>query len=1253
MGKSSLRVQVMQRLQADGVLCGVLEVSAIVEHGMTSNEWYRGLISQLKRSLGLPIKPHLWWREREDLAPIQRFQEFLEDVLLGTTSQPIVIFIDEIDSLFAFDFSDDFFALIRTCCQHRVDNSAFQRLTFVLLGVATPTDLIQNKQRTPFNIGRAIDLQGFQLDEVAPLAPGIATKADNPQAVLTAILTWTGGQPFLTQKVCQLIAESPFTIAAGSETDLVGQLVQNRIIHDWEDQDHPEHLATIRNRLLADEQQAGRLLGLYQQILQQGAIAADDSPEQMTLRLSGLVVKRHSQLQVYNPIYQAVFTESWVEQKLAALRPYTEAITAWLASDCRDESRLLQGQALKDAQEWAVDKSLGDRDYRFLSASREVEGRIVRQKNQILEAANRKAKRRIFMGSVVLGIALLGFGISLPAMLIANKEKAGLEDDIEQLNQQQEELKNTNNDLLSENKKVGEENQNLWQQNTQINQDNQELGRERQQIKAELGEAIATLTSKEGALAQVETDLAQTQSDRDAAISDRDAAISERTAAQASRDTAIRERTAAQLETEQARTVTELQREGNRALQLFELAQIEGLLLSMRAASGLDALISPNNSFTTSLERLTTFSPISALISNLASFQLFNELEGHQGEVLCVRLSPDGKTIATGSADETVKLWDAETLQLMNTLNNNQGSVLSIDFSPDSQTLAINSTRELRLWNIQTGAVNTLDKSLHSGAGHKYSYGIVRFSPDGQTLAAVSDGGEQNLWNVQSYSKTPISEVKSLSFSPTDSHLIALGGNDGTLRLRNIETQIEVVLDGHRGIKHQGSITSVGFSPDGKILISGGSDGILRLWDMQTHEVITTLRANQVGISSIEFSRDGKILATASNGVIKSWDFQSLLKPPYHEYLTIRENDISGRSISFSSNSQILVSSSLSNNVRLWWSISPRNEMFTLRQDPENLTDKGCHPSELSSERVALVICQDGIAKLWDAKEYTEICPLPGHHHGIQNVKFSPDGQKLALSYSHHVSLWDVNTCSKIGNDIRVQSIYGMSFSPDNQILALGGFQEGDIRGIITLWDVQNQTKISPDMMTNPNEEVLEVSFSSGGQLLASSGRDGVLRLWDVQNHTLRHTIPGNQGQVESLRFSPDDRILASGSANQLKLWDVQTQREIANLRGHQDSIAEISFSPNGQIIASGGDGMIKLWDIEARMEIASLSRFRGGSIIFSEDDQTIAWTSDDGIRMWPTQLSNLLELGCKTLEDYFSTHPEALERLPVCRTPP
>lgn len=372
MGKSSLRVRTVQRLQADGITCATIDLTAIGTTDITPEQWYAGVIYSLVSSLNLYEKFDLenWWSKRSLLPYVQRFSQFIEEILLQTISQNLVIFVDEIDSILSLNFKiDDFFAVLRNCYNKRAEHLDYRRLTFTLIGTATPSDLLQNQGRNPFNIGRSIELSGFEFHEAQPLALGLAQKVRNPQRVLQAVLDWTGGQPFLTQKVCKLIWAAQSEISQGHEAEWVEKLVRSHIIKHWEVFDEPEHLRTIRDRILRNEQKAGCLLGLCQQIWQQGEIPADGSPEQMELQLTGLVVRHQGKLKFFNHIYQEVFNQNWVEQQLSNLRPYSEAFRAWVASNYQDNSRLLRGQALQEALAWANGKSLSQKDFHFLMES--------------------------------------------------------------------------------------------------------------------------------------------------------------------------------------------------------------------------------------------------------------------------------------------------------------------------------------------------------------------------------------------------------------------------------------------------------------------------------------------------------------------------------------------------------------------------------------------------------------------------------------------------------------------------------------------------------------------------------------------------------------------------------------------------------------------------------------------------------------------------------------------------------------------
>ncbi|AUB42252.1 Serine/threonine protein kinase [Nostoc flagelliforme CCNUN1] len=316
MGKSSLMVRMIHHLRHEGFSCGAIDLTRIGSENVTPDQWYKGLTVELWRSFGLLRKVNLktWWQEQGDISPVQRLSQFIEEVLLievaqenDTIPKKLIIFIDEIDSFLSLKFPvNDFFALIRSCYNQRSINPEYRRLTFALFGVATPGDLITDHQRTPFNIGQTIQLEGFKEHEAQPLLQGLTEKVSNPQTVLKEVLAWTNGQPFLTQKLCKFIRNSSSHIPINRETEWIENLVRTQVIENWESQDEPEHFRTIRDRLLKSKQSV-RLLELYRQILHQGEIIAVDSSEERELLLSGLVVKQQGKLRVQNRIYESIF----------------------------------------------------------------------------------------------------------------------------------------------------------------------------------------------------------------------------------------------------------------------------------------------------------------------------------------------------------------------------------------------------------------------------------------------------------------------------------------------------------------------------------------------------------------------------------------------------------------------------------------------------------------------------------------------------------------------------------------------------------------------------------------------------------------------------------------------------------------------------------------------------------------------------------------------------------------------------------
>jgi hypothetical protein len=318
MGKSSLMVATMERLAAEGFHSVEIDLTQIGTElsGLKAEQWYLGLIEFIVDQLDLDVDYVAWWDERARLGPIQRLSQFLRRVVLERVSEPVLIFIDEIDSTLKLDFTDDFFAAIRACYNARASDPAFKRLSFVLLGVATPGDLISDPQRTPFNIGRRMDLTDFTERQAIPLADGLGLPPVEAGQVLTWILEWTGGHPYLTQSLCAAAAASP---TKSWDAAVVDNLVEETFLGEQSAQD--SNLQFVRDMLTQRAPDKAAVLKTYRRIRAGKAVPDEERSLAKThLKLSGIVKLKGDYLVVRSRIYKQVFNQEWISQ--STLRDY-------------------------------------------------------------------------------------------------------------------------------------------------------------------------------------------------------------------------------------------------------------------------------------------------------------------------------------------------------------------------------------------------------------------------------------------------------------------------------------------------------------------------------------------------------------------------------------------------------------------------------------------------------------------------------------------------------------------------------------------------------------------------------------------------------------------------------------------------------------------------------------------------------------------------------------------------------------------
>lgn len=331
MGKSSLMVRTASRLREEGFSVVTLDLT-MVGQNLSLEQWYYGLLNLTGRQLGLRAELRTFWVEHPELGPLQRFLQALEQVVLASLDrQPepagaprargLVVFVDEIDSVLSLPFnSDELFAAIRQCYNRRAEEPALRRLTFCLLGVTSPSQLIRDVRTTPFNVGRRIELHDFREAEAQPLAVGLQLgSAGDPlrpprlaQHLLRRVLHWTAGHPYLTQRLCREVAEDPKVRDARAVDRLCRGLFLTPGARSRDD-----NLLFVQERLVNRDDDVAAYLDLYRRIRAGQRVRCDETdPRVPELRLSGIVREERGYLRVRNRIYHRVFDPAWIDARM-------------------------------------------------------------------------------------------------------------------------------------------------------------------------------------------------------------------------------------------------------------------------------------------------------------------------------------------------------------------------------------------------------------------------------------------------------------------------------------------------------------------------------------------------------------------------------------------------------------------------------------------------------------------------------------------------------------------------------------------------------------------------------------------------------------------------------------------------------------------------------------------------------------------------------------------------------------------------
>ncbi|MEO1387917.1 MAG: AAA-like domain-containing protein [Cyanobacteria bacterium J06634_6] len=1176
MGKSSLRVRVSKRLEQDGYRCGALDLSALGgdEH-LTPAQWYRSLITELNRSLSLLSVAEFddWLAASNELTVVYALSQFIEDVVLPKTAeQPVVIFIDEIDSVLSLSFdTNDLFAVIRNFYNKRVDNSEYKRLNFALFGVTTPAKLVRNTSRTPFNIGEAIQLTPLSLEKAKPLEDGLVGWVENPKQALKEAFKWSGGQPYLTQKICELLQEEAMEGGLVAASEKVSELVEKHILSNWQFQDEQSHFQTIQTRLLRQEHLVNRVLDLYAQVLEHGKLDINHNDEAtIELRLSGAVVQVEKTLRPFNKIYQRIFDASWVKATQANLRPYAATFNTWVSSEHKDETALLRGEALTSAEKWAEGKGLSDLDNRYLRESQACENK----------AFQKRAKSVAVISVVVAILAGCFTAISLRRLTIAEVKRNAVED------AQLSALSSISRDYSLNGRDIDA---------TIAAVKGGQIIRERKLHSTKIAEPVISVL-QQAIYPNRFFDMVNIYAPL---IHNNNYVSGLNTSFLAPHNFREYNRL---LNNKNEFGVSSSFRDYDSKV-IFSsdgknVAFLYGGSVKVWDANGSEKPISTSNSIhhrvgnRTFLEIVDiTFSPDSRRLISVdkqGGVKLWDlavnentEFDTGQDDIIKISFSSDGSLLTLISKDGSVKLWDLEgnkkaEFHVEQEIYWND----EISFSHDGQTLASAGQGIVRLWDLQGN-----EKSISS---HKESLGLMSFSPDGKMLAVASarglpsQGHESSiiLLNLEDGEKSSRlndynDSVSSLAFS-SDGNTLVSGNADGEIRVLDLSGEQQTLLFGH-----QGAVVSLSFSPDGEILASASSDGTVKLWDLSKNDqaTISNYRGEIIygkfrpASLSPSFSPDGETIAAASeDGVIRLWDLQGNEKGTFFGH----RGKVPG--VSFSPNGETIASASEDGVIELW--NLQGNEKVTFLGHRDKVTSVSFSPNG----DIVASASEDGIVKLWDLQGNEKGTfsghSYPAHPTGPVSVNFSPDGNILAsVSHEGSIKLWNLRSDEKavfFSHTIRDLVVVrnrshtnSVKFSPDGEIIAIIG--NDGIVVLLYFWGKNGQL-VSPHLQSDgfsyitlfAHEVTSDIDFSPDGKTLASVGAiEGRVKLWalDVnRGNSLdgvdreridgneKTILPGHHGGVSSIKFSSDGKTLASVGSydNTIKLWNLDLDSLIA-----------------------------------------------------------------------------------------------------------
>lgn len=567
----------------------------------------------------------------------------------------------------------------------------------------------------------------------------------------------------------------------------------------------------------------------------------------------------------------------------------------------------------------------------------------------------------------------------------------------------------------------------------------------------------------------------------------------------------------------------------------------------------------------------------------------------HDGPVRAVAISPDGKTVLTGSEDRTARLWNAADGKPRGKPMRHQGPVRAVAFSSDGKTVLTGSLdRTARLWDASTGEPIGQPLRLQSPVI------AVAFSPDCKTVLTGTLDKTARLWDAVTGKprgkplKHP-DRVSAVAFSP-DGKTVLTGCWDYKARLWDAATGAP------RGkpMQHKAPVLAVAFGPEGKSVLTGSADNTARLWDVATGKPRGKAMSHQNWVRAVAFSSDGKTVLTGSDdNTARLWDADS--GAPRGQ--PIRRP---GRvfAVAFSPDGKTVLTGSSDNTARLMDALCCK----PLRHQGPILAVAFSRPHG----KTVLTGSADNTARLWNASTGQLRCP-PLHHQGpVLAVAFSPDGNSvLTGSADKTARLWDAYTGQPRGQPLQHRGpVLAVAFSSDGKTV-LTGSADNTAR----LWDAFTGRPLGRPL--EHRGPVAAVAFSSDGKTALTGSDDSTAKLWNASTGEQLGKTMQHQGAALAVAFSPDGTTALTGSEDKTaQLWDATTGEPRGRTMRHPARVGAVTFSPDGKTVLTGcADNVARLWDgSTGELRGQTLQRERPLFDVALSPDVNLAPTGNSGL---------------------------------------